>query len=96
MSRTSPSDGASGILHQLATTKPGVTVPAGEDWSLVTAPDEQRRCCLVLRGRRCEHVTSFRVASADGVHDDYTYVCRCHLDLVRRTGDVVISLPAEP
>jgi hypothetical protein len=64
-------------------------LPAGEDWSLVTAPDEQRRCCLVLRGRRCEHVTSFRVAGPGGALDDYTYACRCHLELVRGLDDVV-------
>jgi hypothetical protein len=63
----------------------------GEDWSLVTAPDEQRRCCVVVQGQRCEHATSFRVTGADGVLDDYTYVCRCHLEVVQRPDDVVIS-----
>jgi hypothetical protein len=67
-------------------------LPAGEDWSLVTAPDERRRCCVVVRGQRCEHATSFRVGGADGALDDYTFVCRCHLELVRRPGDVVMSL----
>jgi hypothetical protein len=73
-------------------TSPAPLPAGGEDWSLVTAPDEQRRCSVVVRAQRCEHATSFRVAGANGALDDYTCVCRCHLELVRRPDDIVTSL----
>lgn len=61
-------------------------------WSLVTEPDEQQRCCVVVGDRRCAHAASFRIAGADGALDDYTHVCRDHLELVRRPGDVVVPV----
>jgi hypothetical protein len=78
------------VVPDSMSDEPSIVV-AGEDWMLVTAPDEQRRCCVLVRGQRCEHATSFRIASADGALDDYTYVCRCHFELVRRAEDVVTS-----
>jgi hypothetical protein len=56
---------------------------------LVTAPDEQERCCLVVRDERCEHATRYRVSGRDRALEDYTYVCKCHLDLVRGVDHVV-------
>lgn len=58
-------------------------------WSLVTAPDEQQRCCVVIDGARCEQPTAFKLAAADGAWDDYTYVCGDHVELVRRPDSVV-------
>jgi hypothetical protein len=89
-SRTAPA------WSPIACPTSGAPLPAGEDWSLVTEPDEQRRCCIMVRDQRCEHATSFRVAGPEGVLDEYTYVCRCHLQLVRRPEDVVTSLQLEP
>jgi len=37
-------------------------VPAGDAWSLVTAPDEQERCCVIIRNERCDHATAYRVS----------------------------------
>jgi hypothetical protein len=55
-------------------------------WSLVivTAPDEQERCCVLVDGQRCERPTAYHVASMDGVLDDYAYVCTDDLQLVSR------------
>ena len=61
-------------------------------WSLVTASDEQQRCCVVIDGERCEKPTAWRVASADGAWDDYTYTCGGHVELVRRPDDVVTPI----
>lgn len=58
-------------------------------WSLVTAPDERERCCVVIDGERCEQRTAWRLASADGAWDDYTYTCGDHVELVRRPGHTV-------
>lgn len=58
-------------------------------WSLVTAPDERERCCVVVDGKRCELPTAFEVRGAGGELDDYTFTCADHLELVRRPGDVV-------
>ena len=58
-------------------------------WSLVTAPDERERCCVVIDGVRCEQPSAWRVGGADGALDDYTYVCRDHVVLVRQPGDVI-------
>jgi hypothetical protein len=58
-------------------------------WHLVTAPDEQQRCCVVIDGHRCEQATVFKVASDDGMLDDYTYVCEDHLSLVNKSGYIV-------
>lgn len=55
-------------------------------WHLVTEPDEQQRCCVVVDGRRCEQAAAFRVASSDGALDDYTHVCADHLALVTAAG----------
>jgi hypothetical protein len=59
------------------------------DWSLVTAPDERERCCVVDGGMRCEQPTAWIVRGAGGELDEVTHVCEDHLALVRRTGDVV-------
>jgi hypothetical protein len=61
-------------------------------WWLVTAPDEQRRCCMVTDGQRCAQRSVFRVASADGALDDYTYVCADHVHLVRGAGYAVTRI----
>jgi hypothetical protein len=53
-------------------------------WSLVTAPDERERCCLVVDGVRCGHPTAFRVAREDGTFDHYTYTCNDHVTRVAR------------
>ena len=58
-------------------------------WSLVTAPDERHRCCLVIDSKRCERPSAFRIASEDGALDDYTYTCERHLHLVDGPGYVV-------
>jgi hypothetical protein len=50
----------------------------------------------LVRRQQCEDATSFRVACADGALDDYTYAYGCHFEIVRRPGDVVISLQPEP
>lgn len=55
-------------------------------WSLVTAHDEQRRCCVVIDDRRCQRATAFRVAAVDGALDDYAYVCAEHRALVAGPG----------
>jgi hypothetical protein len=47
-------------------------------YRLVTAPDEQTRCCFVTGGARCRPATAYRIASLDGALDDYTYGCREH------------------
>ena len=61
-------------------------------WSLVTAPDEQQRCCVVIDGQRCAQASAYRVASSDGALDDYTYVCADHLPFVSGPGSVVTRL----
>lgn len=61
-------------------------------WHLITAPDEQERCCVVRDGVRCEQVTAYRVASSDGALDDYTYVCADHLSLVIGPGYVATRI----
>lgn len=43
----------------------------------------------MVDGARCEQPSAFKLASADGAWDDYTYTCRDHTQLVRRPGDVV-------
>ena len=72
-----------------------VETPAGSipvSWSLVTAPDERERCCVVVDGKRCELPSAFRVASEDGALDDYTYSCTRHLHLVSGPGYVVTAV----
>lgn len=73
---------------------PPVPCPTGFDpapfstpWSLITAADELTRCCVVT-DQRCAHVVRWRCASPSGA-DDYTHVCACHLELVRRPDDRV-------
>ncbi len=59
--------------------------------SLVTAHDEQQRCCVLdERGERCPRRTRFWVG-ANGI-DDYTHVCAEHLDDVKREGDVIMGM----
>jgi hypothetical protein len=67
----------------------------GENWSLVTAPDEQERCCFVLRGERCGHITAHRVSGKDRALDDYTYVCECHLGIVRGPDDLATDVDVD-
>lgn len=59
------------------------------DWSLVTAPDERERCCVVVDGERCPAAAALEVAGPGGEMDDRTCVCADHLELVRRPGDRV-------
>jgi hypothetical protein len=59
------------------------------NWELITAPDEQERCCVVRRDRRCEQASTYRVASVDGWLDDYAYVCADDVQLVSGPGYVV-------
>lgn len=61
-------------------------------WSLITAPDEEERCCVVIDGSRCEQPTVFRIEGADRAWDDYTFVCRGHLALVKQPGYLVIEV----
>lgn len=61
-------------------------------WSLVTAPDERDRCCVVIDGARCELPAAWIVRGAGGALDDYTCVCGDHLELVRQPGDTVERL----
>lgn len=61
-------------------------------WSLVTAPDERRFCCVVTEGVRCDKRSAFLITGASGSLDDYTITCVDHLDLARQSGDVVTPL----
>jgi hypothetical protein len=63
-------------------------------WSLVTAPDEQQRCCVVVDGQRCTQASVYRVAASDGALDAYTYVCADHVQLVNEPGSVVTRIAA--
>lgn len=47
-------------------------------WSLVTAPDERERCCVIEAGQRCPRETAVRIAAVTGELDDYTYTCTVH------------------
>jgi hypothetical protein len=62
---------------------------------LITAPDEQERCCVLEEeGKaetRCPQKARFWVGK-QGFPDDYTYVCGGHVDDVRREGDTVEKL----
>jgi hypothetical protein len=49
-------------------------------YSLITAPDERERCCVVIDGARCDRPTSHRIS--DGSWDGYTYTCMDHVALV--------------
>lgn len=66
----------------------------GVSWALVTAPDEQVRCCVVIDGARCEQPSAFLLEGADRSWDDYTYVCGGHLQLVRKPGDREVPISA--
>jgi hypothetical protein len=55
-------------------------------WHVVTLPDEQQRCCVVIDGERCSQITAFRIASADGAADDYTFTCSDHVNLALTPG----------
>ncbi len=61
-------------------------------WSLVTAPDERERCCVVIDGARCEQRTAWVVRGPGGEMDDYACVCGDHVELVRRPGDTIERL----
>jgi hypothetical protein len=63
-------------------------------WSLVTAADEQERCCVLVDGQRCERPTAYRVASMVGALDDYAYVCTDHLPLVSGASYAVTRVKA--
>jgi hypothetical protein len=59
--------------------------------NLVTAEDEQERCCLLNdAGARCSQRARFWVG-ANGL-DDYTHVCGDHVEDVKREGDVVVKV----
>lgn len=60
-------------------------------WSLVTAPDEQQRCCVVIDGVRCEQPSRVRISARDGALDDYTYTCADHVELVLQ-GDLAYEV----
>lgn len=62
-------------------------------WSLVTAPDERERCCVVVDGVRCEQPAARRIG--DGSWDGYTCACADHVELVLQAepGCVVESIP---
>lgn len=49
-------------------------------YTLVTAPDERERCCVVIDGARCEQPTTHRIS--DGSWDGYTHTCADHVALV--------------
>jgi hypothetical protein len=70
------------------------TTPA--TWSLVTAPDERERCCVVIGGERCSEPTAYRIAAEDGALDDYTHVCRGHRELVAGPGYAVMAVEQGP
>jgi hypothetical protein len=74
-----------------STRSPVDSFPAA-GWTLITAPDERERCCVLHEGRRCERPTAFRVAGPSGALDEYTYVCAQDLELVRRPDDIVTSI----
>jgi len=58
---------------------------------LITAPDEQQRCCVLdADGNRCPKRSRYWVGT-NGV-DDYTHTCAEHLDSVRRPEDTVREL----
>jgi hypothetical protein len=54
-------------------------------WSLVTAPDEHERCCVMVDGSRCNRPTEFRVAP-EGIDEHeqelYSFTCGDHAPLV--------------
>ena len=69
--------------------------PPPADVQLVTAPDEQRRCCVLDgAGNRCPSETRYWIG-ANGV-DDYTHVCADHLEDMRRPGDEVREVGKPP
>jgi hypothetical protein len=58
---------------------------------LITAPDEQERCCVLDKGgNRCPQKSRFWVGS-NGI-DDYTHVCGDHVQDVKRPGDAINKL----
>jgi hypothetical protein len=65
-------------------------------WSLITAPDERERCCVVESGKRCPERTAYRVAAASGELDDYTHCCERHLELVSGPGYVATMVSGVP
>jgi hypothetical protein len=52
--------------------------------ALLGSSPRQARCSFVANGERCSPPTAFRIASADGAFDDYTYVCEEHRARVER------------
>lgn len=59
-------------------------------WSLVTAPDEQERCMVVLGDERCQQRTAFRVVPVGAAWDEYAYVCADHVGLVAVQSDAAL------
>lgn len=58
---------------------------------LITAPDEQQRCCVLNdNGERCLKRSKFWVGTQP--IDDYTHVCAEHLQSVKRPEDTVVEL----
>ena len=65
-------------------------------WTLVTAPDERERCCVVIDGERCPAPTAFRIAAEDGALDDYAHTCAAHVELVAGPAYVVTAVEQDP
>lgn len=58
---------------------------------LITAPDEQSRCCILDdQGNRCPNKSEFWVGKNDV--DDYTHACSAYLEEVTCEGDIVQEL----
>lgn len=61
-------------------------------WTLVTAPDERERCCVVVDDERCAQPAAWKISGSPPAWDDYTHVCGDHAELVREPGDLVEPL----
>lgn len=70
------------MRHDGSLTRSRGRLPA-VPYSLVTAPDERERCCVVIDGVRCGQLTSVRIADVERSWDGYTYTCRDHAEIVR-------------
>jgi hypothetical protein len=60
-------------------------------WTLMTAPDERDRCCVVLDAARCERPSTIRIG--DGSWDGYTFTCGAHAELVLSSEPGCIGAP---
>ena len=59
-------------------------------YSLITAPDERDRCCVVVDGVRCPQPSAVRIADAERSWDGYTYACADCAGLVAADGTAAI------